>query len=100
MHRLLLPPGRQVMTSTLRLPPVQDVGGAVAGNLLATLTDRDALRRIKTTYGQRKLTGGVASPQQFTSPALPNDPREMATGAVKMNSRRLVNKTRGTTAGM
>jgi hypothetical protein len=84
------------MTSTLRLPAVQDIDGAIAGNLQATLQDRDALRRIRTTAGNRIAKGGLPSPQHFTRPdGGVNQAPSMDAGAVKMNARRLVNKTPG-----
>lgn len=102
MHRLLMSPVRQVMTSTFRLPPVHDPTRAIARNLHDTLMDRDALRRIKTTAGQsRKCYASLASPQRFTRPdGGINQAASMDAGAVKMNARRLVNKTPGTSAVM
>jgi hypothetical protein len=90
-------PERRILRSTFRLPMMQDPTGVAADNLRATLMDRDALRRIKTTAGQsRKLTGTIHSPQRFTSPATGvNTPEAMAAGSVKMNARRLSNKTPG-----
>lgn len=96
MHRLLLPPARLIMTSTLRLPAVQRPTEAIAANLQATLMDPDALRRIKTTASNRKCRGGLVSPQVFTRPdGGINQAPSMDAGAAKMNARRLVNKTPG-----
>ncbi|MFL5910765.1 MAG: hypothetical protein ACJ768_09395 [Gaiellaceae bacterium] len=97
MHRLLLSPVRRVLDNTFRLPPVHDPTRAISENLHATLMDRDALRRVKTTAGQsRKLTATVHSPQVFTRPdGGINQPASMAAGAHKMNARRLSTKTAG-----
>jgi hypothetical protein len=102
VRTLLLSPVRPVFTNTFRLPPVQDPTGAIARNLQATLMDVDALRRIKTTAKNRKLSGGIPSPQAFTRAAggSSNDPAAMASGSHKMNARRLINKTSGSSAGM
>jgi hypothetical protein len=103
VRTLLLSPVRPVFTNTFRLPPVQDPTGAIARNLHDTLMDRDALRRIKTTARNRKLSGGINTPQQFVraTGGSSNDPAAMATGAHKMNARRLVNKTASSSsAGM
>lgn len=103
MRTLLLSPVRPVFTNTFRLPPVQDPTGAIARNLQATLMDSDALRRIKTTARNRKLPALVQTPQVFTRAAggSSNDPAAMASGAHKMNARRLVNKTASSSsAGM
>jgi hypothetical protein len=101
MHLSQVPPGRPVLTSTLRLPAVQHPTSAIARNLQETLMDRDALRRIKTTARNRKLQGPVASPQRFIEPVSgPNTPPAMIAGSHKMNARRVVNKTRGQSGGI
>lgn len=97
MHRLLMPPARQIMP-TMRLPRVQEPNGVVARNLQDTLMDRDALRRLRTTGGgSRTLTGPMPIPLQtyVTPDGGTNTTPSMAEGAVKMNARRLVNKTPG-----
>lgn len=93
---------RQTIGDTFgRLPSPHDPQGAIVHNLLSTLMDRDALRRVGTTAKNRKLQGPVASPQRFTSPVSgPNDPRAMAAGAHKMNAPRNIGKTRGQSAGI
>jgi hypothetical protein len=99
-RNLLLSPARPVFTNTFRMPQPQDPTGVIARNLHDTLMDRDALRRIKTTARNRILSGTVHSPQTFTRPdGGVNQPDSMAAGAVKMNARRLVNKTAAAAAG-
>lgn len=101
MHPLLQPPQRRMATK-IRMPAIQNVSRAVAGNLQATLMDRDALRRIKTTARNQICTAPLATPQIFVT--VPsggvNTPASMRAGSHKMNSPRAVAKTRGQSAGL
>jgi hypothetical protein len=100
MHKLLLPPGRRIMGQTMRLPPVQEPNAVIARNLLETLMDSDALRRIKRSMQSNKASGPLATMQRFTRPdGGINQAPSMDAGAHKMNARRVVNKTPGKTAG-
>src|SRR5438309_10789059 len=65
-HRLLVPPVRR-LEGRIRLPLIQRPGEAIARNLTSTLMDRDsAMRTIKTTARQRKVTGYLPALQVFT----------------------------------
>lgn len=101
MHPMLLPPSRR-MEGVLRLPTVQNAHGAATQQFQASLMHSDALRRVKTTAKNRIVLGPLATPQRFvTAPSGGvNTPGSMASGSHKMNSRRLVAKTRGQSAGM
>jgi hypothetical protein len=103
VRTLLLSPVRPVFDNTFRLPQVQQPTQAIARNLQATLMDRDSLRRIKTTARNRKLSGGIPTPQVFAraTGGGSNDPAAMASGSHKMNARRLVGKVgSSSSAGM
>jgi hypothetical protein len=97
-----MPPLRSVMTSTLRMPEVQRVDESITRNLQETLMDRDALRRVKTGARQTRVcVAPLAQLQKFVTPqGGVNTAPSMAAGAHKMNSRRLVAKTRGQSAGI
>lgn len=102
MHPLLqLPPSRR-MEGVIRTPPIQDVDRRLALQLVSSMMIPDALRRAKTTAKNRIAISPLASPQLFVSEPSggTNTPGSMATGAHKMNSRRLVAKTRGQSAGV
>lgn len=65
-HRLLVPPARR-LEGRIRLPLIQHPTEQIAGNLITTLMDRDsAMRRIKTSSRQRKVTGPLPAVQVFT----------------------------------
>lgn len=101
MHRLLTPPSRR-MEGVVRLPYIQDVPGRTTGQFQRSLMHFDALRRVKTTAKNRIALGPLSTPQMFvTEPSGgTNTPPSMASGAHKMNARRLVAKTPGQSAGM
>lgn len=99
-HRLLVPPARR-MSDTIRLPELQDVPGRLTTQFQSSLMVRDALRRVKTSP-TRICTAPLAELQRFVEQPSggTNTPAAMAAGAHKMNSRRLVAKTRGQSAGI
>lgn len=99
MHPLLQPPQHR-MSTKIRMPAIQDVSHAVAGNLQASLMDRDAFRLIKTTARNRICSGPLSSPQLFVTSGGVNTPASMRAGSHKMNSPRSVAKTRGQSAGL
>lgn len=99
-HRLLVPPARR-MSDVIRLPEIQDTQGRLTTQFLSSLMVTDALRRVKTSP-TRICTSPLANLQRFVEVASggSNTPHAMAAGAHKMNSRRLVAKTRGQSAGI
>lgn len=100
LRRGVLFPGRRVLPAQ-RMPEIQHPARAIANELQSTLMDRAPSTRLaKTTARNRKLGGPVASPQKFVTDAGSNTAPTMASGAHKMNARRLVNKTPGQTAGI
>ncbi|MGI8412655.1 MAG: hypothetical protein ACR2QA_09210 [Solirubrobacteraceae bacterium] len=101
MHRLLLPPARR-LEGVIRMPELQDAHGRATTQFLSSLMPSDALRRVKTTASNRVCVGPLSTPQMFvTAPSGGvNTHGAMIAGAHKMNSRRLVSKTRGASAGI
>jgi hypothetical protein len=98
-HRLLLPPQRR-MEGQIRLPMIQDIGGSVTRRWYASLRTRDSLRTARTNTPT--ATGPMPSPQRFVvdNAGGPNAPDSMASGLRQGNAARLVNKTRGQSAGV
>lgn len=98
-HRLLLPPVRR-MEGRIRLPMIQDIGGAATRRWYSSLRPRDSLRTLRTNTPTVK--GPVASPQVFVIDAAggTNSPENMSSGLMVGNAGRLVNKTRGQSAGI
>ena len=99
-HRLLVPPVRR-MEGRVRLPMIQDVGGSIARGFSASLMPRDSLRKVRTSQTQI-ATGPLPGLQTFVmaGPGQPNTPESMSNGLRKANAARLVDKTRGQSAGI
>lgn len=97
----LLQPGPGKFTGRIRLPMPQDIGGDTTRVWFASLRKRDDLRLVRTS-GTQIAKGPLASPQIFAiDPAGgPNSPASMQPGAMVANSKRLVDKNRGQSAGM
>lgn len=99
-HRLLVPPVRR-LEGRIRLPVLQDVGGAVTRRFGASLMPRDSLRLVRTSKTQTAI-GPLPSVQTFAmaGPGQPNTPENMSSGLRKANASRLVNTGRGQGAGI
>lgn len=99
-HRLLVPPVRR-LEGQIRLPMIQDIGGATARRFTHSLMPRDSLRLARTS-GTMIAPGPLPSVQSFVmaGPGQPNTPESMESGLRKSNASRLVDKTRGASAGI
>jgi hypothetical protein len=97
----LLQPGPGKFTGRIRLPMVQDIGGDTTRVWFASLRKRDDLRLVRTSQTQI-AKGPLPSMQIFAiDPAGgPNSPASMQQGAMIANSKRLVDKNRGQSAGI
>lgn len=99
-HRLLVPPVRR-LEGQIRLPMVQDIGGAATRRWYASLRVADSLRLVKTSQSN-KATGPLSSPQRFVLEDIgyPNAATSMQGGLRIANAPRLVGQTRGQAAGL
>jgi hypothetical protein len=97
-HRLLTYPVNR-MEGRVRLPMLQDIGGATGRRFMGSLMPRDSLRRINTS---RSLisTAPLAPLQKFVTagPGNPNTPESMSSGLMIGNAAR-INKTHRTNIG-
>jgi hypothetical protein len=101
MHRNpLLQPGPGKFTGRIRLPMIQDIGGDATRVWFAGLRKRDDLRLVRTNTPT--ATGPLPSMQTFLVDHAggPNSPSSMAAGLKVGNARKLVDKSRGQSAGM
>jgi hypothetical protein len=83
-----------------RLPMIQHIGERIADNFQATLTDRDSLRKVRTS--QTQIATGPLHPLQifaYSGPGYTNTPESMSSGLMIANAPRLANKNRGQSAG-
>lgn len=98
-HRLLVPPVRR-MEGQARLPVIQDLEANTRA-WHSTLRVRDSLRLARTS-GTMTALGPLPAVQRFAvDPAGGvNSPESMQPGLRIANARRLVDKTRGQSAGM
>lgn len=96
----LLEPGPGKWTGRLRLPPVQDIGGDATRVWWAGMRKRDDLRLVRTNTPV--ANGPLPSPQVFLvdDAGGPNSPESMTAGLMVGNARKLVDKSRGQSAGM
>lgn len=96
---LQLFPTRRI-ASTFRLPLIQHPGERVTDQLQRSMMTRDSLRRIKTTSNGTAL-GPLPAVQIFAQagPGWANSPESMASGLRARNAGRIVNTTRGQSAG-
>lgn len=99
-HRLLIPPVRR-LEGQIRLPMIQDIGGATSRRYGQSLMPRDSLRLVRTS-GTMIAPGPLPGIQTFVmaGPGQPNAPDSMSNGLRKANAARLVDKTRGQSAGI
>lgn len=98
-HRLLQPPG-STLQHRLRLPRPQRITETLTAQLLGSTMPRDAFRTVKTSQSQI-CTGVLAPPQIFAISRAggTNSPENMRNGLRVGNAARLVDKTRGQSAG-
>lgn len=101
MGHPLLQPGPGKFTGRIRLPMIQDIGGDNTRRWYASLRKRDDLRLVRTSQTQI-AKGPLPSMQIFAVDHAggPNSPESMAPGLMVANARKLVDKSRGQSAGM
>lgn len=99
MHGLLVPPVRR-LEGQIRLPLVQRPSELLVDQLQSSMLTNDSLRVVKTS-SNRKALGPLPAVQVFVmeGPGYPNTPESMASGLRARNAGRLVDKTRGQSAG-
>lgn len=97
---LLVPPVRRLQ-GQIRLPMIQNPGAAVARQLGDSMITRDSLRLARTSPTQI-APGPMPSPQAFVmdGPGFVNAPDSMQNGLRIGNAKRLVDSSRGQSAGI
>jgi hypothetical protein len=88
------------MEGRVRLPVLQDIGGATGRRFTASLMPRDSLRKTNTS---RSLisTAPLAPLQRFVTagPGNPNTPESMSSGLMISNASRINKTSRSTITG-
>jgi hypothetical protein len=97
-HRLLIPPNRR-MEGKIHLPMVQDIGGANTRRWYGSLRGREDFRIVRTRPNVSRAPLPALQVFVMSGPGQPNTPESMNSGLRKSNARRLVDKTRGQSAG-